>query len=330
MSDVDEDWRPSCSLEMLRQRAELRTSVRRFFDEHGYLEVDTPLLSHDVVVDAHLDPIEATVDGRRLFLQTSPEAAMKRMLAAGSGSIYQITHAFRSGECGSQHNPEFTMLEWYGVQSMWRDQLRLVEQLVRATANDLGSSIAERMLTPAGFRVTTYQQAFEKHFGFDVLSISDERLVECADERLNVESKTADRDELLNLLLATEIEPQLGLDGPEFLADYPASQAALAELSTDDERVARRFELYIGGVEICNGYQELTDPEELRCRDSEQQNRRAARAAVGLPGAQRLLASMDSGLPSCSGVALGFDRLLMLLTETRTMSGVLPFPVDRA
>jgi len=329
MSDVAEDWRPSCSVEMLRQRAELRTAMRRFFDGHGYLEVDTPILSHDIVVDAHLDPVEAMVDRRRLFLQTSPEAAMKRMLAAGSGSIYQITPAFRSGEAGSLHNPEFTMLEWYGEQSTWRDQIQLVEQLVRTTAHDLGSSLSGQ-LTAEPFRVTTYQQAFEKHFGVDVLSDGDHRLLQLVGDRLEIESATTDRDEMLNLLLATEIEPQLGTDGPEFLIDYPASQAALAELSSDDERVARRFELYVDGVEVCNGYQELTNADELRRRDLEQQDRRSARNAIDVPGAQRLLAAMDSGLPDCSGVALGLDRLLMALTGERTISEVVPFTVDRA
>jgi lysyl-tRNA synthetase class 2 len=329
MKGAAEDWRPSCSLEMLRQRAELRKSVRRFFDERDYMEVDVPALSHDVVVDAHLDPITAEIEGDRLFLQTSPEAAMKRLLAAGSGSIYTITSAFRAGEQGALHNPEFTMLEWYGVHSTWQDQLKLIEQLIRTAANDLKSTCTA-LQNPDSYRITTYQQAFSKHLSIDMFSVSDLQLKEMVAERCVGMTERIDRDDLLNLLLATEIEPLLGTEGPEFLIDYPASQAALAELSAEDDRVARRFELYVNGVEICNAYQELTDPQELRHRDIVQHQRRESQGSPQLPGAQRLLAAMESGIPACSGVALGFDRLLMLITGSSVIAGVLPFPIDRA
>lgn len=329
MSSSSADWRQSCSIEMLQLRARLRRAIRSFFGAHGYLEVDTPVLSHDVVVDAHLDPFELHVAGERLFLQPSPEAAMKRLLAGGSGSIYQITQAFRAAESGSLHNPEFVIVEWYGTGTSWRDQMTLTEQLIRAVAADIPGPLEEQ-LTAESFPVTTYQQAFEQHLGIDVLSASIEQLQSCAPGQLGVTPLPDDRDDLLNLLLAAMIEPKLGPHRPEFLINYPVTQAALASASPEDPRVARRFELYFGGIELCNGYQELTDADELRRRDAIQQARRQQKTSSELPGAQRLLAAMESHLPSCSGVALGFDRLLMLLTGQTSIDRCLPFPIDRA
>lgn len=317
-------WEPACHADVLQLRAKLRQSIRRFFDHRRYLEVDTPLLSHDVVIDAHLDPIETGVGGERLYLQTSPEAGMKRLLAAGSGSIWQLTRSFRQGELGALHNPEFVMLEWYGVATTWRDQMQLTEALVQQAATDLDASLKVR---PAD--VLTYQQAFQRYVGIDPLVIEVQDLQQCVAEELDV-PPPADRDDLLNLLLAEKIEPHLGRESPLFLIDYPASQAALAELSEDDDRVARRFELYVHGIEICNGYQELTDAEELHKREREQLQRRRQGGASQLPGAAMLLAAMEAGLTRCSGVALGFDRLLMLLTSQSTLDAVLPFPFDRA
>ncbi len=246
MTDAS-DWRPCCSRSMLQQRAALRAGVRQFFTDRGYLEVDTPLLSRDIVIDAHLNPVEVQMDGRSLYLQTSPEAAMKRLLAADSGSIFQITSSFRGDERGALHNPEFCIVEWYGVGDSWRDQLTLTENLVRTMAGLLSSRLSET-LSDTPFRVTTYQDAFHSSLGIDVLDATQHQLQECAGRYLQTPSPPDDRDELLNLLLATEIEPQLGADYPEFLIDYPVSQAALAAVSEDDARVARRFELYIGGV----------------------------------------------------------------------------------
>jgi len=310
---------------MLRKRARLRHLIRNFFDERGYLEVDTPVLSRDVVIDAHLDPISSQIAGRQMYLQTSPEAFMKRMLAAGSGSIYQITHSFRDGECGLLHNPEFSILEWYGEGTSWQEQIELTESLVRSSAAYMQSSL----LTPP-FEQLTYQNAFLNYVGINPLAASDEELRNHVARRLDARNIPSDRDDLLNLLLATEIEPHLGHDAPIFITNYPASQAALAELSASDPNVAHRFELYIGGIEICNGYQELTDAAELQRRDQQQSQRRANLQSAPLPGAPRLLSAMHTGLPACSGVALGLDRLLMLLTEGANLDDVLPFPVDRA
>jgi len=301
-----DDWKPKCSQQMLHARARLRRTLRQFFDERGYLEVDTPLLSHDIVVDAHLDPMTSIVCGETLFLQTSPEAAMKRLLAAGSGNIYQVTHSFRDGERGARHNPEFTIVEWYGIGLTLEQQMEFTETLVRQAASVLNGP----RLPETRFRVTTYQQAFQKYAGIDPLLESS--------------------DDLLNGLLAEHVEPHLGKDGPEFLVNYPASQAALARRSVDDPRVAERFELYVDGIELCNGYRELSDADELRDRERNENRRRSDRGANPLPGAKRMLAAMDHGLPDCSGVALGFDRLLMWLTKMDCIDDVLPFSINRS
>lgn len=329
MSFRSADWRQKCSVEMLRHRARLRQNIRDFFVARSYLEVDTPLLSHDVIIDAHLDPFQVVVDGDTMFLQSSPESSMKRLLAGGSGSIYQITRSFRAAEQGTLHNPEFMIVEWYGPGTSWRDQMKLTEQLIRTAAAEIRGPLTE-LLTPNAFVVTTYRQAFERCLGIDVLTASVAQLQECSAGQAGVSPLPHHRDDLLNALLAAEVEPRLGRGAPEFLIDYPVSQAALAESSTEDSRVARRFELYVEGIELCNGYQELTDADELRRRDAAEMAHRRQLDSAPLPGAQRLLAAMESGLPMCSGVALGFDRLLMLLTGASCIDECLPFPVDRA
>lgn len=323
------DWQPGCSLTMLRQRAVLRQCIRDFFTARDYLEVDTPLLSADTVIDAHLNPVAVELGHHRMYLQTSPEAAMKRLLAAGSGSIFQLTPAFRGDESGRLHNPEFMMLEWYETDTTWQDQVQLTEELVRAAVQTIPHQLQSLLPTEA-FTVTTYQEAFQQHLNLDVLTVSIAELRQCVADRLPETPPPDQRDDLLNLLLASVIEPMLGVNRPEFLVDYPSSQAALAEVSAVDERVACRFELYIHGMEICNGYQELRDPDELRRREAEQQQQRRRMGVEELPGARRLLAAMDAGLPACSGVALGFDRLLLLLTGAADIQKCLPFSVERA
>lgn len=313
---------------MLRLRAKLLKATRVFFDERGYTEVETPSLSSDIVVDAHLDPFEVSSPGddQSRFLQTSPEAAMKRLLAAGSGSIFQITKSFRMGEVGRLHNPEFTMIEWYGVATSWRDQIKLTSELIRHLGKTAGDD-ASGDWWKQDFRLSSYEEVFEREAGTSILDKTDSQLCEAAYKlELSVDPETLSRDDLLNQILAEVIEPRLGTSAPEFLHDYPISQAALAVENPNDSRTACRFELYVDGLELCNGYEELTDPEELQSRDNSQNNKRGDRRANDLPGAKRMLAAMQSGLPQCSGVALGFDRLLMALTGKRTISDVIPFP----
>ena len=329
------DFRPSATLDVLMLRAKLLAFTRRFFDEAGYWEVDTPLLSHERVIDPNIEPFVVSCSPReQAFLQTSPEFAMKRLLAAGAESIYQLGKVFRQGELGRLHNPEFTMLEWYRVGDTHHDQMNFVKTFVMAFAVE-----AERLLSgshqptsqrPQRFERLTYDQAFERHAGSKVLARSTDEVVSLA-RRLGVSAPESlssdDRDGWLNLLLAERVEPHLGQDCPTFVFDYPASQAALAQVRGEGHTaVAERFELYVRGIELCNGYHELTDALELQTRILHD----AAASERHLPEPSHLLAAMESGLPACSGVALGFDRLLMLSLGYDSVRQVIPFPFEIA
>ena len=336
--DRRSSWMPACSLDVLRIRAAVLEHLRGFFNSRGYLEVETPCLSPEVILDAWIDPFHVPDGPHRppLYLQTSPEAFMKRLLAAGSGSIYQVAKVFRQAEIGERHNPEFTMIEWYGVGDTWEDQLNFTEQLVRhclaATAHLPGSQTPAWPTTP--FQRLTYADAFQHAFNLDVHQASNHELLAAAKQAHVTLPETGpplDRDDLLNLMLGFVIEPTLGgtvgAESPVFLCDYPPSQAALAVVSNTTPPVARRFELYVRGLELCNGYQELTDPTELRRRETHQHSRRQSASQTQLPGAPTLAAAIASGLPPCSGVALGFDRLIMLATNANSIQTVLPFPL---
>jgi lysyl-tRNA synthetase class 2 len=312
-------------------------AARAVFQQSGYLEVETPVLSRDVVVDSWIEPLSLLHADQQWFLQTSPESAMKRLLAAGVGSIYQIARVFRSGEIGQRHNPEFTMLEWYGVGSTWREQLQFTETLVRrmvaAVSVDEASGREVVMLSEKAFRRTSYDEAFERSIGQRVLGKSVRQLLALADElgvALPDPTQPLERDEVLNVLLASCVEPQLGCRIPEFVYDYPASQAALAEVASDNPAVARRFELYINGLELCNGYQELTDAVELQERERRHNLMRQQTTGLTVPGARRLQQAMRHGLPASSGVALGFDRLVMVALGRESIRDVMPFPWDIA
>jgi len=378
------DFRPAASLKTLRCRAELLAVVRKFFHDRSYWEVETPILSRDVIIDAHLDPFvtcwqaEAQSEGviasaeDRLFLQTSPEAGMKRLLAAGAEAIFQISRAMRNGEFGRYHNPEFTLTEWYHVDQTHHDQMDLVEDLVRTVFEAAGnhrmgvagvglseaketpglrtsssspghpktikSDCAQRGTIPVPsvgdrFERLTYDAAFERYAGRCVLGLESAKLAALAAERGLVPPPSLaedDRDGWLNFLLADVVEPNLGRDAPVFLYDYPASQAALATIRREQPPVAERFELYICGIEICNGYRELTDPEELQQRMRMQGEIRARAGRSALPECGRLLDAMQTGLPPCAGVALGFDRLVMLAANMSSLADVIAFPFDRA
>jgi len=342
------DFRPTASLEMLQVRAQLLSELRQFFDRNSYWEVETPILSHDVVVDAFLDPFVTAADPDDhsktppLFLQTSPEFGMKRLLAAGAAAIYQITRALRKGETGRYHNPEFTIVEWYRIGDTHIDQMvfveRLVSQFAQATeriahSRKLGCVNSPEGLCRDGYERLTYDAAFVRYAGTSVLGLSCRQLADLvADNGLNPPPglKDQDRDGWLNFLLAELVQPQLGNEVPTFLVDYPASQAALARVRQDDPPVAERFELFINGIEICNGYHELTDSQELRERIRVQQALRKTEGHRPLPEESRLLDAMVAGLPPCAGVALGFDRLMMLAVGAESLKDVIAFPIDRA
>lgn len=322
MTDPADDFRPTASFESLKQRAAIVRTIRAFFDERGYTEVQTPLLSHDIVVDAHLEPFTVDSDYGTLYLQTSPEFAMKRLLCDGVDAIYQICHAFRQGEVGARHNPEFTMLEWYKVGDTYHDQMTFTEHLVR--------TVLHNAVSTENFPRTTYDDAFRRVVGTSVLNLAAEQLTNIAAEHNVHLPESLDRtnvDDVLNVILSELIEPTLGATQPEFLMDYPATQSALARVRNDNPPVAERFELYYRGIELCNGYQELTDADELTRRNAIQNELRKANGTQPLPSDSRLLTAMRSGLPECSGVALGVDRLIAIALGLERLDQTWAFPI---
>ncbi|MEM1305077.1 MAG: EF-P lysine aminoacylase EpmA, partial [Planctomycetota bacterium] len=294
--------------DLLRKRGELLATTRAFFGDRGFTEVETPIACGEVIPEAHIEPVR-TAEG--LFLQASPEMAMKRLLCQGSGPIFQICKAFRGGEHGRLHRREFTMLEWYRPGDDMRAGMQLLDEFVQAM---LGTPPCQR---------TSYRDAFWRACSVDPLNGDRRELLKSLD---GVDPELTDRDELLNLLLATRVEPTLGRETPELLYHYPESQAALATTTGDalGIEVAERFELYHQGVELANGYHELTDAAELRRRLVEANEQRVADGREALPLPEKLLRDMTSpGLPPCAGVALGFDRLLMLATGANSIGEVI-------
>lgn len=319
------DWRPSASIETLRQRAALLARVREFFAARGVLEVETPVLSRAAVTDVHLASLSTRIAGRSgdYWLQTSPEYAMKRLLAAGSGDIYQVQRVFRDEEIGANHNPEFTMIEWYRVGF---DDRALMDEVTALLVELLGS----RLEAPA--ERVTYRDAIARVAGLDPYTAPVVELYEFARRKLGdvPHELAADRDACLDLLMGAIVGPTLGQGRITFVHDYPATQAALARLLPGDPPVAARFEVYVGGLELCNGFHELTDAPEQRRRFEADLDQRRARELPMPPIDERLLAALSHGLPDCAGVALGFDRVVMLATNATRIGDVLAFDVDRA
>jgi lysyl-tRNA synthetase class 2 len=304
-------------------------TIRAFFAERGVLEVETPLLAAGTIPEPAIESLHTHLGGdpsgqpRKLYLQTSPEFAMKRLLAAGSGPIYQLCKSFRDGESGRRHNPEFTLLEWYRPGFDHHALMAEVDELVR------------RALSTPPAETITYGALFERHLGLDPFAAPIERLCQAGTNGGLGALPDLDRDGLLNLLMAAVIEPRLAHQRPLFVHDFPASQAALAKVRPGPPPVAERFELFVhtaatGTVELANGFHELADPAEQRRRfESDRSRRRAAGQGDVEPDA-RFLAALDHGLPACAGVALGVDRLVMLASGASRIEEVLAFPIDRA
>ncbi len=315
------DWQPTATIAMLRRRAELLSQIRSFFDQRGFFEVQTPLLSRESIIDRYIDPIAVEVQAAgssdRFYLQTSPEFGMKRLLAAGADAIYQITTAFRAGESGQRHNPEFTMLEWYRVGDSYQRGMQLL------------SDFAQSILPAPAAEIITYREAFLRHTGADPFAADDSKLVALLPDN-RTQRSDLDRDNLLNWILAERIETNLGREGPTIVCDWPSAQAALAKVRLETPPVAERFELFVAGVELANGYHELTDADELARRMAFAQAQRAANGHVRIPQPERLLQAMRNGLPDSCGVAVGFDRLLMVIEGRSNIREVIAFPLDRA
>jgi lysyl-tRNA synthetase class 2 len=321
------DFRPSADWAMLRRWDALLRQTRDFFRQRGFLEVQTPLLSAETVVDRHLDPFPVPLEPRpgspAAWLQTSPELCMKRLLATDGAppAIYQITRAFRQGEFGPLHNPEFTLAEWYRSGDDMQQGMQLLAEL------------AEVLLGCGPVEQVSYRRAFQQYAGVDPIA-ADTAALAAAAEAAGVAGPEGlaadDRDTWLDLLLVERVAPALGQERPLILYDYPASQAMLARVRDGEVPVAERFELFFRGVELANGYHELRDPEALRNRVDEANRARRTDGKLPLPMPERLLAAMESGLPDCAGVAIGLDRVLMLAAGKSTLGEVMPFPLDRA
>lgn len=320
------DWQPSASLKTLGERARLVGQVRAFFAERDVLEVETPVLGHGGSTDVHLDSLscEATTpSGReRLWLQTSPECHMKRLLAAGSGPIFQLARSFRDGEVGRRHNLEFTMLEWYRPEFSLAALIDETDALIRdVLPHDPGPRRRHR-----------YRDLFRERLAIDPFTVDLDALRELAGTRVGLDMADAGRDDCLDGLMSLAIEPTLGRDGLDVVVDYPASQAALARRHQDPQDgawVASRFEVYLDGLELANGYDELTDADEQQARFREDN---AVRRALGKPEVdvdERLLAALRSGMPSGSGVALGLDRLFQLALGKSSVAEVMAFATPR-
>jgi len=313
-------WRPSASINNLRVRARLLARIREFFASRDIMEVETPLLFPATVTDPHIGSIPAHFKkiGSRtpqiLYLQTSPEYAMKRLLASGSGSIYQISKAFRQGEIGRHHNPEFTMLEWYreGFDH-------------HALMNDVDAFLQEILTTPQAKRFTV-QQVFENYLHVNPHQASVLELTDIALQNNIFYQKNEDKNAWLDILFTHCIEPHLGKEVPIFLYDFPCSQAALAKIrSEENPPVASRFEVYFKGIELANGFHELQDPSEQRKRFEKDLQIRQQKGLERVPIDEQFLAALEAGLPDCAGVALGIDRLMMLATSMDAISKVISF-----
>lgn len=311
---TDARWRPTCDARALRARASLYAAVRTYFAAQDVLEVSTPVLAAHGVTDPHIPCIPVAGHG---YLQSSPEYHMKRLLAAGSGPIYQISHCFRDGEAGQRHNPEFTLLEWYRPGF---DLSALIDDTLALLATQLSEPPVQRL---------RFRDVFARATGLDPMTATVDALRAAAGTDL---PRDLDQAALVDYLMATRVEASLPADTLTVISHYPGWAAALAETEADHDGalVARRFELYYGAMELANGYQELTDADQQAARFAGDNQRRAHLGLQAMPADPGLLAALEAGLPACAGVALGLDRLLMCQLGRGDIRDVITFPHDRA
>ena len=301
------NWRPTASIDTLKQRATILENIRKFFAEKSILEVETPLLYEGAICNPYIESFK--VEER--YLQTSPEFCMKRLLAAGSGSIYQICKAFRKEESGRLHSTEFTLLEWYHVDFDHHDLMKEVAELFQLILNCKSCDFM------------SYQTLFETTLKINPHTATKHTLENLA-KKNNLEIALDNKDDWLNLLLTHLIEPTLAFEKPCFIYDYPASQSALAKLSNTTPTVAERFEVYYKGIELGNGFHELNNAAEQRERFKKQLTTREANKQP-LPSLDELFLESLNYLPNCAGIAVGLDRLIMLATEIDTIEKVISF-----
>jgi lysyl-tRNA synthetase class 2 len=326
LQQTDGDWRPSATLDVLKLRATLLARIRRYFADRDVLEVDTPALSAAASTDPAIHSFNTTWhgpgarNGSTCYLHTSPEFPMKRLLAAGSGDIYQVCKVFRDNEQGDLHNPEFTLLEWYRTGFDHLDLMDDVERLLSAILVDI--------MPDRDVQHWTYRELFLEFTAIDPFAATADGISAMLERQHNISPvgmRDAPLDAWLDLVMTHVIEPELRR-GLVFVRDYPASQAALARLRSGNPTVAARFEAYLDGVEIANGFHELADADEQRRRFADENGRRRRLGLEPAPVDERLLAALQAGLPNCAGVALGLDRLLMLACDTGQVDTVMAFP----
>jgi len=322
-------WQPTLTWEYAQKRAQILKKVRQFFNERNVIEVETPALSQGTVTDVHLDAItcrynfltDSSVEhSTNLYLQTSPEFHMKRLLASGYGCIFQIAKAFRHEEAGRFHNPEFTLLEWYRLGF---DHFMLMNEVAELLTTVLDCNEPVQ---------TTYQDLFIELVGLDPLTATRVQLISVIEtsgklsDWLTVEQ---DNDILLQFIFSELIEKNIGNDSPCFVYNFPSSQASLAKISPEDTRVAERFECYYRGIELVNGFNELTDSDAQLVRFQKDNMQRKVLSLQEKPIEKNFISALSKGLPQCSGVALGIDRLIMLALKTNHIEQVISFPVAR-
>jgi lysyl-tRNA synthetase class 2 len=306
-------WQPRAKLQVIRERARVYRQIRAFFNNRGCLEVDTPVLMPATSTDANIESIVVADAARSLYLQTSPESAMKRLLAAGSGSIFQICHAFRQGECGRLHNPEFSLLEWYRVGYDYHQLMAEMELLITTLS-----------LHECNFNRISYKDLFSQSLDLDIDRLTLESLRRhCLQMVPGTKVTELEFEQCLDLLLTVVIAPSM--QGYQFVYDYPKSQAALARINEGNSSVAERFELFFDGIELANGFSELTDCAQQRSRFEQDIETRSQRNLPQHAIDECLLAALESGMEDCAGVALGLDRLLMVLLGLDSIDLVLSF-----
>lgn len=324
---MSKNWQPSADIETLKKRARILQNIRAFFAEKNVLEIEVPTLTSASVTEVHIDSIPVELFSGQAYLHTSPEYPMKRMLAAGLGDCYYLGKVFRQGESGGQHNPEFTMLEWYrlgfNIEALSQEVVSLVKTILDVPCETLELS---------------YADVVSEYTGLDVFnsSVQDIKSVLHQHHIVLPEKMMEDHDIYLDLLVSTLVFPKLRSVTPDkklitVINDYPISQAALAKIRIDEKgrKVAARFEVFIDGLEVANGYYEIQDAEILKKRFISDNNRRKKLGKTKMPIDDYLLEAMHSGLPDCSGVALGVDRLMMLAMGKSTIKDVISFPLEQ-